>query len=69
MTGIFHEFKSAMLANAVYNTETKELTVTFANGKSYTYEDVDREIWNALIGAKSAGAYFNSIKKDLKVKK
>lgn len=65
-----HQFEnSSMLAGASYNTSTKELAVTFQNGKTYTYEDVDRVIWDCLIGAKSAGAYFNSIKKDLKVKK
>lgn len=68
MAGMYHEFvSSSMLHSAVYNTETKELTVIFANGRSYNYEDVDKAIWDSLVSAKSAGAYFNSIKKDLKV--
>ena len=60
---------SSMLSNVSYDTEEKEMTVTFNNGRSYIYEDVDRNIYESLISAKSAGAYFNSIKKDLKVKK
>lgn len=58
-----------MLASATYDTEAKELTVEFNNGRSYVYENVDVDTYNALIGAKSAGGYFNSVKKDLKVKK
>lgn len=58
-----------MLSKASYDLETKELTITFRNGKSYTYEDVDKLSWELLTSAKSAGQYFNSIKKDLKVKK
>lgn len=64
-----YEFEnSSMLAGCSYDTETKELTVTFTNGKPYTYEDVDYSIYNNLIEAASAGKYFNSIKKDLKIK-
>lgn len=57
-----------MLSSTIYDTETKELTVVFTNGRSYTYEDVDTNTYNSLIGAKSAGGYFNSIKKGLKIK-
>ena len=57
-----------MLSGASYNTVTNELAVTFANGKTYVYVDVDRRVWDELIGASSAGKYFNLIKKDLKVK-
>lgn len=59
---------SSMLSSVSYDTETKELTVTFANGKQYIYEDADLSIYDNLISAQSAGKYFNSIKKDLKVK-
>ena len=66
---IDHQFaNSSMLLMASYNSDTNELTVTFTNGKPYTYVDVPRSIWDELIIAKSAGAYFNSIKKGLKVK-
>ena len=59
---------SAMLSLVEYDDETKELTVTFSNGKPYVYEDVPFETYRELISAESAGRYFNSIKKDLKVK-
>lgn len=61
-----HVFEnSSMLANAGYNTEEKDLIVTFTNGRVYTYADVEKSTYEELIGAKSAGAYFNSIKKGL----
>jgi hypothetical protein len=59
---------SSMLASASYDTETHEMTIEFNNGKSYIYTDVDRRTFEELIGAKSAGKYFNLIKKNLKVK-
>jgi len=65
----FQFTNSSMLSSVSYDTEEKEMTVTFNNGRSYIYEDVDKNIYESLIAAKSAGAYFNSIKKDLKVKK
>lgn len=66
---IHHQFEnSSMLVNANYDIETKEMTVTFTNGKSYIYSDVDRRSFEELIGAKSAGKYFNLIKTGLKVK-
>lgn len=65
-----HQFtNSSMLASATYDTATQELTVEFNNGRTYIYEDVSVNIYNGLIGAKSAGGYFNNIKSDLKVKK
>jgi hypothetical protein len=56
---------STMLKSVSYGTDTHEMTVVFAGGKSYTYKDVDQNIYNELISAKSAGKYFNSIKKEL----
>lgn len=65
----FQFVNSSMLSSVSYDTEEKEMTVTFNNGRSYIYEDVYKSTYEDLIAAKSAGAYFNSIKKDLKVKK
>lgn len=65
-----HQFtNSSMLASASWDSNSKEMVIEFNNGRTYTYENVDMDIYNNLIDAKSAGAYFNSIKKDLKVKK
>lgn len=59
---------STMLSSCDYDTEVKELTVTFNGGKSYTYIDVPKLVYNELCDAKSAGKYFNLIKKELKQK-
>lgn len=59
---------SSMLSDCSYNDETEELTVTFTSGKSYTYTDVIKSVYDELINAKSAGKHFNSIKGQLKVK-
>ncbi len=65
MTILTHQFESTMLVGCSYDTENKELQVTFNNNRSYTYVDVDRSIYDDLISAKSAGKYFNSIKAGL----
>lgn len=59
---------STMLASCDYDSNEKELTVTFKNGRSYVYADVPVDIYNDLIGSKSAGRYFNSVKGELKQK-
>lgn len=59
---------SAMLSSCWFDDESKEMGVTFNNGREYIIEDVDPTIYRTLISAESAGRYFNSIKKDLKVK-
>ena len=56
---------SSMLASCEYNTVAKELTVTFKNGKDYVYIDVDKQTYEDLIDAPSAGKFFNSIKSSL----
>lgn len=68
MTKYNHPFQSAMLSSCDYDSETKELTVTFNGGKSYTYVGVLYNTYEDLINARSAGQYFNSIKKDLNQK-
>lgn len=69
---MIHNFQfenSSMLSDCSYNDENKELTVTFTNGKPYTYEGVDKSVYDELTYSLSAGRYFNSIKGLLKVKK
>lgn len=64
-----HQFeKSNVLDNASYDSETQELTLAFISGKSYTYKEVSINTYTDLIGAKSAGSYFHSIKKSLVLK-
>lgn len=57
-----------MLNNASYDTNSSEMTVVFNGGKSYTYVNVDRRLFEELISAKSAGSFFNRCKKDLRIK-
>ena len=47
--------QSSMLSACEFDDETKELTVTFANGKDYVYEDVDMATYDNLINAMEAG--------------
>lgn len=58
MTITIHTFDSAMLNDCSYDSDARELTVTFKNGKSYTYENVSQEAFDGLATAKSAGQYF-----------
>lgn len=59
---------SAMLASCEWNSTNSELTVTFKNGRSYVYTDVDKQVYDDLINAPSAGRQFNAIKAGLKQK-
>ena len=43
---------STMLSDCSYDIETKELSVTFNGGKTYTYVDVDPSFYINLIEAK-----------------
>lgn len=56
---------SAMLKRCEWNSTDSEFTVIFKNGRSYTYVDVEKKIYDDLINAPSAGKYFNSIKASL----
>ena len=59
---------SSMLASASYDSDTKELVVTFRNGKDYVYVDADKSIFDAMQSSGSVGKYFNSMKSQLKQK-
>lgn len=59
---------SAMLASCEWNSTDNELEVTFKNGRSYTYVDVEKQTYDDLISAPSAGREFNRIKARLKQK-
>ena len=69
MTILHHKFiESSVLASCSYDTETKDLTITFLNGRTYTYVDVPQNIYSELADSKSAGKYFSFIKPGLKLK-
>lgn len=60
--------ESSVLASASYDDETSEMTITFLNGRDYTYKDVLFNTYQDLINAPSPGKYFAQIKKDLALK-
>jgi hypothetical protein len=59
---------SSVLAGASYDEDTSELTITFLNGRSYTYKDVLFNTYQDLVNAPSPGKYYAQIKKDLVLK-
>jgi hypothetical protein len=50
---------SSNIARLQYDEETGELSVLFRSGKTYQYEGVDSDTWNAFTTAPSAGRFFN----------
>lgn len=54
-------FISTALQGASWDDETQELTVTFKNGESYTYEAVPLKIWQAFKDADSPGSFYFSV--------
>lgn len=52
------QLNSSALASASYDDETQSLTVTFTNGRSYTYDGVGEELFLGLRDAPSPGRYY-----------
>ena len=47
------------MINAVdYDADSKTLSVTFSNGRTYHYENVPEDEYANLLGASSVGKYF-----------
>ena len=49
---------SSNIASLAYNGDAGVLYVQFRSGKTYRYEDVSPDTWNAFIEAESAGKFF-----------
>ena len=56
--------RSTSLASADYDPSTLELLITFSNGRSYSYSEVPKEVYDGLLGASSPGAYYHANIKD-----
>jgi hypothetical protein len=54
---------SEALASCSYDDETRDLVVTFTNGRSYTLRDVPDEVHQGLVMAESAGGYWHAVLK------
>ena len=52
------EIQSSNLKNAVYNTETEDLTITFNNGSIYEYNKVPWTKFTKLRLAESQGKFY-----------
>jgi hypothetical protein len=61
---------SSNLKNAVYDTETKDLTITFNNDTVYMYQDVPWELFTKFRMSDSQGKFFSqNISRNFKYKK
>ncbi len=54
------EFSSSAVERAEYRDESRILDIWYAGGDRYSYFDVPRETYDALLAAASAGAFVNS---------
>ena len=58
-----HKVTSTLIESVGYNLDREEMTVRFHNGAEYVYSGVPFLVYEALVGAKSAGAFFiNQVK-------
>ena len=61
-------FNSSNVDSFEYNTETKELNVTYKNSKTYTYQKIDKCIFDNLLnqasGVGSVGGAMQFIKQN-----
>jgi hypothetical protein len=61
---------SSNLKHAIYDTQSKELIITFKNDVKYSYENVPWEVFTKLRMSESQGKFFNlNISKNYKYKK
>jgi len=64
---MFQPLKSSNLKGFDYDEKMKQLDVTFNNGKTYRYENVDANVISGLQFAPSHGKFFHqSIAKQFK---
>jgi len=54
------QLKSTWMSTAEYDADEKSLEITLDDGKSYTYENVPLQVYQALISAPSAGKFFRA---------
>lgn len=53
------DLKSGNISYCEYNEETQSLEVGFQSGSVYAYAKVDKEAYEAFIGAKSHGTFLS----------
>ena len=53
--------QSSHVKQAVYDDSEKTLSVTFHNGKVYSYGDVPQEAYDNMVKYRSAGEFFQGV--------
>lgn len=56
---IVKQLDSSALAEARFDEATSDMTIVFVDGAEHTYPETDKEIFVALVEAKSPGRFFN----------
>jgi hypothetical protein len=51
---------STFLREATYDSSSRVLTVVFTNGRTYSYQNVDRSVYDGLINARSSSRFFGA---------
>jgi hypothetical protein len=57
--------RSSSITSADYDPEMEALTLTFANGRSYTYDGVPQEVFERLVVDPSPGRFYHTYIRDL----
>jgi len=69
-TKIINEIQSSNIKKTEYDTETKNLLVTFNNGAIYEYQEVPHQLYTQFRMSESQGKFFSGkIAKTFKYKK
>ena len=69
-TKIINEIQSSNIKKTEYDTETKNLLVTFNNGTIYEYQEVPHQLYTQFRMSESQGKFFSGkIAKTFKYKK
>jgi uncharacterized protein YbbK (DUF523 family) len=56
---IVKQLDSSALAEARFDEATSDMTIVFVDGAEHTYPEMDRDVFVALVEAKSPGRFFN----------
>ena len=56
---IIKKLDSSALTEARFDEATSDMTIVFVDGAEHTYPEMDKEIFVALVEAKSPGRFFN----------
>ncbi len=52
--------RSSAIASAGYDEETRQLEIEFTSGRSYTFDNVPKDVFDGLVNADSPGRFFAS---------